>query len=392
MISFSPYRQLLARRELAYLFAASALGRLPIGMTGLAILLLVQGTSGSFASGGAAAGCFVAGLACAAPALGRIVDRRGPRSTLLACAALFPASLCGLVVAVSSGASALLVVGCAAAAGASFPPITVCMRTYLRQQHRDEAALTVAYSLDSVLIELMFIVGPMLVALFVAYASASAAVGFAAACGLLGVLLFLRADALRHWRVVPRSARTLLGPLGERRFVALIALVVCYSIAFGLLEAGLPAYAAEAGRPALAGVLLGLMSIGSALGGLAYGSRGWRGPLMRQFSLMLGLMGTGLALLAAPWSAPAFAGLSFVAGVVMAPTLIIQSMLVATHARAEHTAEAFTWSTSALLAGIAIGLTLGGTLVEAWRSSAALATAGAVALLASAAAALLSRR
>jgi MFS family permease len=392
MISLKPYRDLLTRREVAYLFAASALGRLPIGMTGLAILLLVQGTSGSFASGGAAAGCFVAGLACAAPALGRIVDRRGPRSTLLACALLFPASLCALVAAVSSGASALLVVACAAAAGASFPPITVCMRTYLRQQHGDEASLTIAYSLDSVLIELMFIVGPMLVALFVAYASASAAVGFAAACGVVGVLLFLRASALRNWRIAPRATSTLLGPLGEPRFVALIALVVCYSIAFGLLEAGLPAYAAEAGRPALAGVLLGLMSIGSALGGLAYGSRGWRGPLMRQFSLMLGLMGIGLALLAAPWSVPAFAALSFVAGVVMAPTLIIQSMLVATRARAEHTAEAFTWSTSALLTGVAIGLTLGGALVEAWRSPAALATAGAVALVASAAAGLLARR
>jgi MFS family permease len=392
VIPLEPYRRVLRQQELAYLFAASALGRLPIGMTGLAILLLVQGTSGSFASGGAAAGCFVAGLACAAPALGRLVDRRGPRAVLLACALLFPASLCALLAAVTWGASALLVVACAAAAGASFPPITVCMRTYLRQQHGDPASLTIAYSLDSVLIELMFIVGPMLVALFVAYASAGTAVGFAAVCGTAGVLLFLRANALRSWRVVPRSTTTLLGPLGERRFVALIGLVVCYSIAFGLLEAGLPAYAAGAGRPALAGVLLGLMSIGSALGGLAYGSRGWRGPLMRQFSLMLGLMGAGLGLLAAPWSVPAFAALSFVAGVVMAPTLIIQSMLIATSARAEHTAEAFTWSTSALLAGVAIGLTLGGVLVEAWRAPAAMATAGAVALLASAAAWLLSRR
>ncbi len=362
-------------------------------MTGLAILLLVQGASGSFASGGIAAGSFVGGLACAAPALGRLVDRRGPRSTLLFCAVLFPASLCALVAAVFSNANAAVVVACAAAAGASFPPITVCMRTYLRQQHGDEAALTIAYSLDSVLIELMFIVGPMLVALFVAYASAGAAVGFAAACGAVGVLLFLRASALRNWRVAARGAATLLGPLGERRFVALIAVVVCYSIAFGLLEVGLPAYASEAGRPALAGVLLGLMSIGSALGGLAYGSRGWRGPLMRQFSLMLALMGIGLALLAAaPWSSPAFAALSFLAGVVMAPTLIIQSMLIATTARAEHTAEAFTWSTSALLTGVAIGITVGGAVVEAWRSPAALLAAGGAALVAAAAARQLARR
>lgn len=392
MISLRPYSALLARAELRYLFTASVIGRLPIGMTGLAILLLVQGASGSFVSAGAAGGSFVAGLACTAPALGRLIDRHGPRLILLACAALFPASLCALVATVSAGAAPLAVVACAAAAGASFPPITVCMRTYLRRQHGDQAGLTIAYSLDSVLIELMFIVGPMLVALFVAYASASAAVGFAAACGAIGVLLFLRADALRNWRVVPRGATTLLGPLGEPRFVALIGLVVCYSVAFGMIEVGLPAYAAEAGRPALAGVLLGLMSIGSALGGLTYGSRGWRGPLMRQFSLMIGLMGIGLALLAAPWSVPAFAALSFLAGMVMAPTLIIQSMLIATTARAEHTAEAFTWSTSALLAGVASGIILGGALVEAWRSPAAMVAAGGAALVAAAAAWMLARR
>src|SRR5258707_611125 len=83
-------------------------------------------------------------------------------------------------------------------AGASFPPITVCMRTYLRQRLGDDAALSAAYSLDSVLIETMFIVGPLLVALFVAFASPRAAVWFAAASGFIGVFLFLRSAALRE--------------------------------------------------------------------------------------------------------------------------------------------------------------------------------------------------
>src|SRR5438132_1587940 len=83
--------------------------------------------------------------------------------------------------------SSTLVFAFAAAAGASFPPITVCMRSYLRQRLRDDALLTAAYSLDSVLIETMFIFGPLLVALFVAFASPSMAVAFAGASGLVGV-------------------------------------------------------------------------------------------------------------------------------------------------------------------------------------------------------------
>jgi hypothetical protein len=48
---------------------------------------------------------------------------------------------------------------------------------------------------------------------------------------------------------------------------------------------------------ALAGVLLGLMSAGSALGGLAYGSRAWHFPLARQFAAALALTAVGLAVL-----------------------------------------------------------------------------------------------
>ena len=64
-----------------------------------------------------------------------------------------------------------------------------------------------------------------------------------------------------------------------------------------------------------------------------------------------------------------------IAGVVMAPALIIQSMLMAKTVRAEHSTEAFTWAASALLAGVGIGLAAGGGLLEVFRSGAALLAA-----------------
>ncbi|HYL88979.1 MAG TPA: hypothetical protein VEU32_09450 [Burkholderiales bacterium] len=392
MISLSKYRAVLASPGLGYLFAASIIGRLPIGMSGLSILLLVQGASGSFATAGMATGSFVAGLACVAPALGRIIDRYGPWAVLITSAVLFPASLVALVAAVAAGTSGLAVALFAAAAGACFPPITVCVRTFLRQRLGDEALLTTAYSLDSVLIETIFIAGPLLVALFVALLSPKFAIWFAAACGFAGVFLFLRSGALRQWRIEARTHGTLLGPLAQMRFVALTSIVLCYAIAFGLTELGATAYANEGGRPALAGVLLGLMSFGSAFGGLAYGSAHWHAPLLRQFSATLAIMGAGLLLLAAPWSQFVFSVLCIFAGVVMAPALIIQSMLVAKIAKPEHTTEAFTWSSSALLAGVGLGMALGGILVETWRSPAPFAAAGTAALIAATGAFWLSRR
>jgi len=175
------------------------LGRLPIGIAGLAILMLVQDTSGSFGRGGVVAACYVAGLATFAPLLGRLIDRYGPRVTLLTCAFTFPAALAALVAALSHPAApSWSPFVLAALGGACFPPITVCMRTFFRQRLKEDALLAAAYSLESVLIELIFILGPVLVAMFVGLASPAAAVLFAAACGCVGTLLFQRSRALRE--------------------------------------------------------------------------------------------------------------------------------------------------------------------------------------------------
>lgn len=344
--------------------------------------MLAQDTTGSFGTGGAVAACYVVGLAAVAPLLGRLIDRYGPRPTLLSCALAFPSALAGLVAALSAPAPRWLAFTLAAVAGACFPPITVCMRTFFKQRLKDEALLSTAYSLESVLIELIFILGPVLVAVFVALASPAAAVLFAAACGCAGTLLFQRSQALTQWRIEARGRTSLFGPLAEPGFVPLLTVIVCYASAFGLVEIGTTAYATESGGPALAGVLLGIMSIGSAAGGLVYGSRSWHLPLARQFPIMLGLMGLGVAPLALLSSAWSFALWCLAAGIAMAPALIMQSMLVARHSRPEHSTEAFTWSSTGLLAGVGLGLTIGGALLEFARSPAVFAAAAGLSIAA----------
>jgi MFS family permease len=382
VISLARYSDLLAQPALRSAIAASVLGRLPIGITGLAILMLAQDTSGSFGRGGAVAACYVAGLATVAPMFGRLIDRYGPRSTLLACAFAFPAALAALVAALTGSAPLWVAFAMAAACGACFPPITVCMRTFFKQQLKEDLLLATAYSLESVVIELIFILGPVIVAIFVALASPAAAVLFAAACGCAGTLMFQRSRALANWRIEPRGKASLFGPLADPGFVPLLAVILCYASAFGLVEIGTTAYATESGNPAFAGVLLGVMSIGSATGGLVYGSRSWRLPLARQFPLMLALMGLGIAPLALLSSTWGFGMWCLAAGIAMAPALIMQSMLVAKSSRPEHSTEAFTWSSTGLLAGVGLGLTAGGALLEYAKSPAVFAAAAALSLAA----------
>jgi predicted MFS family arabinose efflux permease len=164
--------------------------------------------------------------------------------------------------------------------------------------------------------------------------------------------------------------------------VSLLLVVLCYSSAFGLIEIAVTGYAGARGQPALAGVMLGLMSVGSVTGALAYGSRTWRWPLVRQFTVGLALLGAGAALLASVEHALGFSIACVLAGLAMSPPLIMQSMLVAKIARAEHSTEAFTWASTSLLSGVSLGIAGGGAVLEVGGVASAFGAAAAAAFAA----------
>ena len=67
--------------------------------------------------------------------------------------------------------------------------------------------------------------------------------------------LFLRSPALLGWHIEVRSTPSPLGPLAEPEFRRLVLLVLCFAAAFGFLEIGVTAYAAESGASALRRVM-----------------------------------------------------------------------------------------------------------------------------------------
>src|SRR5690606_35699587 len=324
----------------------------------------VQARSGSTAFAGAAAAAYVVGLAAFAPVLGRLMDGLGPRPVLAATAVVYPAALALLIVLVLRPAGAWAVLAAAATAGAAFPPLTVCMRTLYPTLLRGPALLQTAYSVASALVELIFIVGPALVAAFVALGLPVAAVGFAAVCAAAGTAAFLRAPGLARWRRHAGVRRNLFGPLRSRRLLAVFAATVLYAVAFGLYEMAVIAHAAYHGRPAAAGVILALASCGSAIGVLTYGGREWRAAVPRQFLVAVGALVAALLMLAPIRNLYAFALANVIAGLPMAAVLTVQSLLVSRLAPRETLAESFTWGVTCLLAGISAGMALGGALAE----------------------------
>ena len=111
------YAMLLALTGARRPVIASAVGSMPIGMFGLAILLLAQDATGSFAVAGRVVGAFGIGNALGAVAHGRLMDRLGQTRVLRAAAVIHVVGLVALVLAAAEGARPLVLMACGVFAG-----------------------------------------------------------------------------------------------------------------------------------------------------------------------------------------------------------------------------------------------------------------------------------
>jgi predicted MFS family arabinose efflux permease len=237
------------------------------------------------------------------------------------------------------------------------------MRALWSQVLADDDQLQAAFAVESTVQELIFVVGPPLVALLAAAVSPAAAVFGTAALLLIGVGVFATTPASRTWRPVRRAADW-AGALRSPGIRAVLATIVLLAAAFGTVEVTVVAGAEQLGSRTLAGPLLALWALGSMVGGLAFGSRASaRGPEQRMVRLLL-LVVVGVALLAVATGVVQLAAGMVLAGLGIAPAIACLYLLVDRLAPAGTVTEAFTWVTTAFAAGFAAGNALGGSLVH----------------------------
>jgi MFS family permease len=357
-----PYLDVLRTPGVSRLLGAAVLGRMPIGMAGLAIVLLVRQTGGSYATAGLVAGCYAVSLGVTAPLLGRLIDRVGQTRVLLGCAAVCAAAFVALGVAAEVGSPALLPV-LAALGGASLPPVAACLRALWSELLGRGAELQAAFSVEAIVQELIFVVGPPLVALLAAvFAPAAAMVGIAVLL-LAGVGAFAGAPASRTWRP-QRHTADWAGPLRSAGIRAVLVCIVVLAAAFGAVEVAVPAAAERLGSRTLAGPLLALWAVGSMLGGLVFGGRGAGRPAERRLVGMLVLVAAGIAALALTATRFQLGAGMVAAGLGIAPAIACLYLLVNRLAPAGTVTEAFTWVNSGFGIGIAVGNAGGGGVVH----------------------------
>jgi MFS family permease len=356
------YRSVLSVPGSARLLGTALVGRLPQGMAGLAILLLVRGSTHSYAVAGVAVGAYTLANAVCAPVQGRLVDRFGRVRVLLPSAAGHGIGLLVLVLAGADRAPGSVLVIVTGLSGALMPPVAPALRALLRQVFADPEVRESAYALDSVVQEIVWTTGPMVVAVVIAAFSPAAAVLLVGVLCLGGTALFVRSP----------MAKTAQGDLGgeapgrvlaNRALRALLSPVALTGLALGATEVGLPAVALHAGSRTASGVLLALWSLGSMIGGLLYGARIWPMSLGQRYRFLLLAAVIFNAPLIAARSIPMGIVGSLLAGLTIAPVFSCQYALVGRMLAPGTETEGFTWVSGALIGGAALGMAAGGALV-----------------------------
>lgn len=367
----STYRAVLGIPGAAAFSLSGLVGRLPISMVGLGVVVLVSQRTGSYSLAGSVSASFVVANALVAVFQARLVDRLGQSRVLPAAISVSIAALVGVMWAVEAGITTPWLQVLAAVSGAAMPQVGSSVRARWSHVVRDKVQLQTAFAVEAVNDELVFIVGPTLVTLLATSVHPLAGLGTAAVAGLLGTLALtsLRATEPPAHRPHPDVSRR--EAMGWRHLGPMVVCSFAMGVLFGGCEVATVAFADELGRTSVSGPLLAVWALGSLISGAATGTIRFRTGHRTRFSW--GLLGLGLLMVPLPF-VEGFLSLGlvlFLAGFAISPTLIAATAWIEETVPATRITEGITVFSTGLVAGVAPGAAVVGAVVDQAGASAA---------------------
>ena len=357
----APYRRVLSVPALRQALVLGVLVRIPIFAGGVILTLHVVQTLGrSYGAAGLVTAAATVCIAVSGPWRGRLLDTRGLRPVVLP--SLVVMAICWSIAPFVGYLPLLLL---AALAGLFVVPTFSIIRQAVIAAVPDSDRRT-ALALDSVAIEVSFMVGP-LVGVWAATIWPTAWVlfsiemlGVVAGIGLWLANPVMRAapaeDAGDPGERLPRSAWF------RPRFLAVCAAAAATTIVLSGSDIAIVAALREFGQIALIGPVLAIWGLGSMMGGLVYGALHRSIPA---FLLLGGLSLATIPIALAPSVWP-LAALALLAGVLVAPTITATVDQVSRVVPEAARGEAIGWHGSFMTAGSALGAPVAGLSIDQW--------------------------
>ncbi|HWR86173.1 MAG TPA: MFS transporter [Rhodoglobus sp.] len=348
------YGSLLRVPGVARLLFSQLLARFPGGMLSLGLILHIEARYDSYGSAGLVLAGLSVGQAVSGPLTSRWMGRWGMRPVLILTTAVCAVALVVIaLVPLELGVT----VAVALLAGLSYPPIQPAVRT-IYPKMVNSTQLTPLYSLDATAQEVIWVTGPVLVTFVGTQVSTELAIMLSVLFLVAGGIWFISSPELGRVRI-PRSKRR-FGAVLARPVVLLTTVVGLLLVGgFSAIETAVVATFGDHG--AEAGIVLGIWSIASLIGGLALG----HSPITPwSMARRLGLIAAGSILAIAAFDFWTLTGALVIAGFCIAPALTVMFAVVSASVRFSDTAEAYGWVGTGQLIGAAVGSAIAGFVID----------------------------
>ncbi|WP_344936113.1 MFS transporter [Sphaerisporangium flaviroseum] len=359
---------------------AGFVGRMPMSMLGIGIVLLISTLTGSYATAGAISATVAIAFAVAAPLSGRLVDRFGQARVLVPLVFLHGAALIAMMLFAEYEAPIWTLFASGVVVGGAATSLGSMVRARWSHLLGGSAQLHTAFSFESVADEVIFVAGPALVTGLTTMVNLYAGLIVALVCTVIGTVAF----ALQRRTEPP--ARPAMAEAGSPIMIPGVALLSCVFLAmgavFGSVDLITVAFAEDNGAKAASGLLLGAFAGGSMVSGLWYGLRQWRISLRHRFVRGLGVFAIGLTPILVIADTKVMAVGLFFAGLAISPTIITGYALIERLVPAHLMTEGMSWISTAVGFGVALGAWAGGRLTDSFGASNAYAFSIVSALLA----------
>ncbi len=346
------YALILRKPHARSTFGFGMVGRIPMAINSVAIVFLVSDVRGSFTLAGITSSFYTLAGAVVSPRVGKLADRFGTKRVLLPVTLANVLATIGLLLSVDRGTPGLLIF--AALCGATFPTFGGYTRTRWSRSIDSQEELASALSLESVMDEIAFVLGPILAGfLFSLYGSRSpllTGIAFLAIAGL--GLAITSTDHGGVERVHEDHKRAILAiPYVKSLLLSLVALGLLFGSNFVVIIA----VAKEGGRVSDGGLWVGLYPLGSAVAGLIYGFIHWKSANAIRYTISLIVMTFCTSGILFFQNLDTIAFWIILSGIAIAPALISANAFMKELVPLSRLNEAFAY----LGASISIGVTLG---------------------------------
>lgn len=345
---------------------AGMLGRFPVAMSPLAIILVIADRQGSFLEAGVVSAGFTLAGAVVGPQLARLADSRGQRSVLLAVWPLHAAGMAGLIVAIVAGLALGWLITFAIVAGAMLPNLGVYTRARWAALTDSPSVRHSALSWETTSDEASYVIGPALVGLITVAWDPIACLGVGLLLTTAGIAILVTQRSTEPRQVIAATAPPVgISPLRTPGFVLLLAAFLATGGIFGSINVTLIAAATDLGAEAAGGLLVSLFSLGSLIAGLVYGAVPVATSPLRRWLIAAGSFAAcTVPLLFLNQSLPGLVVAVALAGCVIAPTMIAGHSIVAAIVASDRRTEGFSWLSAFAALGITLGSTLSGQFID----------------------------